>query len=67
MSAVPLPAQLAAVEREVRMRENVYPRWVAAGRMTQSRADAELAAMRAVRDTLQSLAPAQPRQADLVL
>lgn len=36
--------------REVRMRLQVYPRWVAAGKMTQAEADRELARMRAIAD-----------------
>lgn len=31
--------KLACVERELRMRKQVYPRWVAAGRMKQEKAD----------------------------
>jgi hypothetical protein len=44
--------QIACVKREIAMRERVYPRWVAAGKMTKAKADHELAAMRAVLDTL---------------
>jgi hypothetical protein len=48
--------QIAAVEREIKMREHVYPRRVADGKMKQATADAEIARMRAVLATLQSLA-----------
>lgn len=58
--SVPLAEQIACVEREIRMRSRVYPRFVAGGRMTQHKADAELAAMRAVLVTLQA-AEAQER------
>ena len=46
--------QIACVEREVKMRHRVYPRWVEAGRMTQKKADEEIAAMEAVLVTLRS-------------
>ena len=49
---IPLSVQIACVEREIRMREQVYPRWVQAKKMSQTRADGEIAAMRAVRETL---------------
>lgn len=52
--AVPftIAEQIACVEREIRMRESVYPRWVQAKRMSQSKADIELGCMRAVLETL---------------
>lgn len=50
--ALSLDDQLAAVKREIAMRERVYPRQVAAGRMTRVTADRELAAMNAVLTTL---------------
>lgn len=48
--------QIASVEREIRMRERVYPRWVEQRRMTVKTAEHELACMRAVLATLQELA-----------
>ena len=39
--------------REVHMRESVYPRWVAAGRLKQHVADNEIKVMRAIIDTLE--------------
>jgi len=36
---------IACAERELRLRVRVYPRWVAAGRMTQALADREIALM----------------------
>lgn len=54
--AVALHVQIAAAEREVKQRERVYPRWVEAGRMTQAKADAEIAAMKAIVETLKGLA-----------
>ena len=35
-------------EREVALRENVYPKWVDSGRMTQFQADGQLKAMRQI-------------------
>jgi hypothetical protein len=49
--------QVACLEREVRMRERVYPRWVQAGKMTQPKADAETETMRAALETLRTLVP----------
>lgn len=49
---IPIAAQIACVEREIAMRHRVYPRWVAAGKLTQAKADAEIAAMTAVRESL---------------
>lgn len=38
-----------AIERELKMRKRVYPRWVAeGGRMTQAKADHEIAVMEAI-------------------
>ena len=34
-----------AAERELKMRQRVYPRWVADNRMTQAKADHETAVM----------------------
>ena len=51
---VSLPEQIKCVEREIAMRRRVYPRWVADKRMTQAKADHELAAMEAVLETLKA-------------
>lgn len=65
MADVPIAEQIACVERELRMRARVYPGWVAAGRMTRERAEAETRAMEAVLMTLRGLAPPAP-QGDLL-
>lgn len=52
---VTLDAQIACVEREIGMREFVYPRRIASGAMTPGKADAELAGMRAALETLKEL------------
>lgn len=55
--AVNLAQQVACVRREIAMRESCYPRWVGLGKMRQPVADHELAAMRAVLVTLESMQP----------
>lgn len=51
---VPIEDLLACVDRELKMRAQVYPRWVNSPRpkLTQQAADTEIARMRAVRDKL---------------
>lgn len=50
----------AALEREIKMRRRVYPRWVADGRMSQAKADEEISIMEAI------LADYPPRQEQLL-
>jgi hypothetical protein len=52
---VSIDAQIRAAERELRLREHVYPRWVETGKMTASAARNEIAAMRAIVDTLRDV------------
>ena len=59
---IPLEAQLACVERELGFRHGVYKRRVADGKMKQEKADQEIAAMTAVRNTLRDLIAAQPKK-----
>ena len=40
--------KLACAERELKMRERVYPRWVANGKMTEAKARQETETMRAI-------------------
>jgi len=42
--------KLACLDREIKMRRRVYPRWVADGRMTQAKADDEIKTMEAIAD-----------------
>lgn len=51
-----LAQQIACVEREIAQRKHVYPRLIAAGKLTQKKADHELACMQAVLETLKGLA-----------
>jgi hypothetical protein len=52
---IPLQAQLAEVNREIALRERVYPRWIEAGKIPQAKADRSLEHMRAVAVTLRDL------------
>ena len=49
---ITLEDMISCVEREIGMRERVYPRWVDQKKMLQATADQELARMRAVLDLL---------------
>lgn len=49
---VPLSDQITEVERELRQRERVYPRLIAAGTLSKVRAELQTRAMQAVLDTL---------------
>jgi hypothetical protein len=44
--------QVSCVERELALRQRVYPRWVSERRMPQEKADREIQAMEAVLQTL---------------
>jgi len=50
-----LDDQIQTVQREIEMREQVYPKLVQGGRMTERKADHELQCMRAVLTTLVKL------------
>lgn len=49
---ITLEDQILCVEREIAMRERVYPKWVESGKMSQKTADYEIATMRAITETL---------------
>jgi hypothetical protein len=40
--------KLRCVERELEMRRRIYPRWVATNKMTQKKADHEIACFEAI-------------------
>ncbi len=44
--------QIACLKREIAMRKNVYPKWVATGRLKQEIADKEIEAMTAALHTV---------------
>jgi hypothetical protein len=52
--AIPLSDQRAEVEREIKLRQRVYPRWVADGRLTEAKSERQIAVMQAVLATLES-------------
>ena len=47
--------QIKCVERELKMRERVYARWVTSGKMSAKKADHETKAMEAVLETLRAV------------
>jgi hypothetical protein len=47
-----LAEQIACIEREIALRRRVYPRFVFNHKMTQAKADKEIAAMSAALETL---------------
>ena len=49
---IDLRAQVSEVEREIALRRRVYPRWTAAGRLSQAAADRQIVTMEAVLATL---------------
>ena len=55
MTAITIEQQIAAVRRELAMRQRVYPGWVEKKKMKQADADYQLAAMQAVHDTLMAI------------
>lgn len=50
-----LDEQIEELERELKLRERHYPRWVKQGKTTQRAAEQQLARLRAARDTLLGL------------
>lgn len=52
---VPIAAQIEEVERELAMRAHVYPRRVAAGKMSERASDQQITALRAVLETLRKV------------
>jgi hypothetical protein len=52
---VPIEDQVRCAERELGYRNRVYARWVSAGKMTASKAQAEIRAMTAVVATLKTV------------
>lgn len=53
---VSLGDMVACLGREVRMRESLYPKWVAVGRLTPADASAELSRMRAALTLVSAIA-----------
>lgn len=53
---ISLDEQIKEVRREIGLRRRVYPQFVASGRITQAKADKQMAAMEAVLETLEAKA-----------
>lgn len=53
--SINLEQQIKCVRRELALRQNVYPKWVATGKKKKDDADHEIAAMQAVHDTLMAV------------
>lgn len=49
---ITLDAQVKEIEREIALRRRVYPRWIEAGKLSQTAADRQIAVMEAVAATL---------------
>jgi hypothetical protein len=67
MPDISLHDQLACARRELRMRTTCYPRWVQDGRMNPDTADHELAAQRAIVETLTALVEQETQAAQMIL
>lgn len=50
--SITIEQQIKCVAREIKMRESVYPKWVASHKMSQDAADNQIACMKAVLETL---------------
>jgi hypothetical protein len=61
-SRVPLASQIAEIGREIRLRQGVYPRQIASGKMRQSEADL---CMRRIEAVLETLFFCQTHEADI--
>lgn len=59
---ISLDDQIACIERELRLRRKVYPRFVRDGKLTETVADQEIGRMEAVLGTLMLVRQAGPRQ-----
>ena len=59
-AAVPIPVGLGAVDRALKQGADVYPRWVARGKLQQSIADYQVSPLEAVKATLEWCAITRP-------
>ena len=58
-----LEAQIAEIDRELAMRKAAYPKWIRDGRLSQTQADRQMAAMQAVASTLRRMKERQATEA----
>ena len=49
--------EIQELEREIVLRKRVYPRWVAAGRLTQGKADRQIAVLKSAAERLRAIKP----------
>ncbi len=57
-----LPAAIAEVRREIALRQRVYPRWIERRKLTQQKADWQIACMKLALANLEDLAQMLPPQ-----
>lgn len=50
---ISLNQQIEEIERELKMRRSVYPRWVSAGKLRRGEAEYQIARMEAAKATLE--------------
>jgi hypothetical protein len=62
---VPIEQQIACVKRELMLRRRNYPKWVAAGTMTEQRAHEQIELMEAVHDELERIRKDESPERDL--
>jgi hypothetical protein len=60
-----LREQQKEAERELALRTHVYPKWIAAGKLTVAKANRQTDLMRAIVNTLRDLADAEERHGKL--
>ena len=53
---------LAELARELAMRRNLYPKWVAAGKLKQPAADLQVDRMQAAHDWIRAQTPSPPER-----
>lgn len=52
---VPIDVQITSAKRELRLRRNVYPKWIESRRMSEATANLEIASMEAIIETLEAM------------
>lgn len=52
---ITLADEIECLKREIRMREQVYPRWVSNGKMKPDKAEREIAVMKSALESLHRL------------
>ncbi len=52
---ITIDEEIAELEREIRLRQQVYPRWVDSKKMTRAKADRQIEVMRSAVESLHRL------------